>query len=170
MPYSGGIYTPPAGATNAVPGQVLQSSVWDAIFTDIAATFNDPGGRIRYFKVVARTVNFNSVADTTIPIVLPTSETRYRVTDVTISGASGTLTTATFGLFTAAAGGGVALIAGATAITVNTASANTNNNMQVVQPANPNTQSFNVANLFFRVTNPQGVAATADVSITIEPM
>jgi hypothetical protein len=37
MPFSGNTYTPPAGATNAAAGQVVQSAVWDAIFTDIAA-------------------------------------------------------------------------------------------------------------------------------------
>lgn len=50
MPFSGNTYTPPAGATNAAPGQVIQSSIWDAIFTDLAtalttlmtAANNDP--------------------------------------------------------------------------------------------------------------------------------
>jgi hypothetical protein len=37
MPFSGNLYTPPNGATNAAPGQVLQSAVWDAIFTDLAS-------------------------------------------------------------------------------------------------------------------------------------
>ena len=37
MPFSGNVYTPPTGAENAAPGQVLQSAVWNAIFTDMAA-------------------------------------------------------------------------------------------------------------------------------------
>jgi hypothetical protein len=37
MPFSGNTYTPPTGAENAAPGQVIQSAVWDAIFTDIAS-------------------------------------------------------------------------------------------------------------------------------------
>jgi hypothetical protein len=39
MPFSGNQYTPPAGALTAAPGQIVQSSVWDAIFTDMAAAF-----------------------------------------------------------------------------------------------------------------------------------
>jgi hypothetical protein len=37
MPFSGNTYTPPAGAESAAPGQVVQSAVWDAIFTDLAS-------------------------------------------------------------------------------------------------------------------------------------
>ena len=36
MPFSGNVYTPPPGAENAAPGQVVQSAVWNSIFTDIA--------------------------------------------------------------------------------------------------------------------------------------
>jgi hypothetical protein len=39
MPFSGNQYTPPAGALTAAPGQIVQSAVWDAIFTDMAAAF-----------------------------------------------------------------------------------------------------------------------------------
>lgn len=38
MPFNAaGTYTPASGATSATPGQVLQSAVWDAIFTDISS-------------------------------------------------------------------------------------------------------------------------------------
>src|SRR5271170_5972907 len=37
MPFVGPIYTPPAGAESATPGAVVQSAVWNAVFTDIAA-------------------------------------------------------------------------------------------------------------------------------------
>jgi hypothetical protein len=37
MPFSGNVYTPPLGAENAVPGAVLQSAIWNSIFTDMAA-------------------------------------------------------------------------------------------------------------------------------------
>lgn len=36
---SGGTYTPASGALNAAPGQVVQSAVWDAIFTDMTSAF-----------------------------------------------------------------------------------------------------------------------------------
>src|SRR5215467_13065813 len=34
-----GVYTPAAGALTAAPGQVVQSAVWDAIFTDMTSAF-----------------------------------------------------------------------------------------------------------------------------------
>jgi len=38
MPFnSSGVYTPPAGATTAAPGDVIRSAIWNAIFTDISA-------------------------------------------------------------------------------------------------------------------------------------
>ena len=34
---SGGVYTPASGATSAIPGGLIQSAVWNAIFTDISS-------------------------------------------------------------------------------------------------------------------------------------
>jgi len=34
-----GVYTPASGALTATPGQVVQSAVWDAIFTDMTSAF-----------------------------------------------------------------------------------------------------------------------------------
>ena len=64
----------------------------------------------------ALAVNFNSVADTQIPIILPNDYTRYKVNEIRLSGASHSLTTAQVGLFTAAAAGGAAIVAGGTAV------------------------------------------------------
>jgi hypothetical protein len=36
-----GVYTPAAGAESAAPGQVVQSAVWDAIFTDMSGSFTE---------------------------------------------------------------------------------------------------------------------------------
>lgn len=37
MPFDNtGLYTPPAGATSAVPGQTIASATWNSIFSDIA--------------------------------------------------------------------------------------------------------------------------------------
>lgn len=37
MPFnSAGTYTPASGATTAVPGQLIQSAVWNSIFTDLS--------------------------------------------------------------------------------------------------------------------------------------
>ena len=121
--------------------------------------------------VEAVAVNFNSGnTDTSIAIPIPTGFTRYRVQACVLSGASASISTATFGLFTLAAGGGTAIIAGGTAITVTASAEATNNNMQVTVPTNSNTQSFNVTPLFFRVGTAQGSAATANVTLLIEPM
>jgi hypothetical protein len=38
MPFnSSGVYTPASGATTATPGALIQSAVWNAIFTDISS-------------------------------------------------------------------------------------------------------------------------------------
>lgn len=37
MPFNGNTYTPPAGAESAAPGQVVQSAVWNNIFTDLSS-------------------------------------------------------------------------------------------------------------------------------------
>jgi hypothetical protein len=44
MPFdSTGTYTPASGATTAVPGEVIASATWNAIFTDIAAALTQLG-------------------------------------------------------------------------------------------------------------------------------
>lgn len=116
-------------------------------------------------------VNFNSAnTDNAIPIILPTGFTRYRVFAVIISGASASISTATFGVFTSTGGGGTAVIPAATAITVTTASENTNNNMQRTGPATANTQSYDATTLQFRVGTAQGSAATGKVIVEYVPV
>lgn len=123
------------------------------------------------FGYAAVGVNFNAGnTDTAIPITLPSGFTRYRVVGVVIDGASQTLTTATCGLFTAAGAGGVAIVASGSAITVSTASENTNNNQMVLALVNSNTTSFNAATLYFRVQTPQGAAATANVVVQVQAL
>lgn len=120
---------------------------------------------------ITANVNFNSAnTDTAFTITLPTGFTRYLVSSVRIAGASGTLTTATAGLFTGAGGTGTAIVTGGSAITINTASENTNNNAQNFAVTTGNTFSINAATLYFRVANPQGSAATANVVIVINPL
>jgi hypothetical protein len=122
-------------------------------------------------RVQATGVNFNSVADTAIAFTMPAGYTRLYLALATISNASHTLTTATFGVFTAASGGGVPIIASGTAITVSATTDATNNNMQ--QTGGGTTESFVAASLatpntlYFRVTNAEGTAATGDVSLEI---
>jgi hypothetical protein len=115
---------------------------------------------------VALGVDFNVPNnDTQIPLTFPPGRTRYKINLLVISGASGTLTTATCGLFTAAGGGGTAIIAGGTAITVTTAADATANNMQ--QISGSTIISATATPLFFRVGTAEGVPATANVELLV---
>ncbi len=120
---------------------------------------------------VAKNVNFNSAnTDTAIAVpTLPTGFTRYSISNVRISGASASITTATFGLYTASGGGGVPIISGQ-AITVSATADATNNNAMQISPADANTMTFLVANegtLYFRVGTAEGSAATANVELQL---
>lgn len=129
------------------------------------------GSMCQQINIRISAVNFNSAnTDNAITITLPTGFTRYRMNSLIISGASASLTTATFGLFTAAAAGGTAIVASGTAITVNTASESTNNNSQLANGANAGTMSFTETTLYFRVQTAQGSAATASVTLFIQPL
>lgn len=120
------------------------------------------GGQV---SVIA--VNFNSAnSDTTIPIVYPSGYTRFEVLALSISHASGSISVATAGLFTASGGAGTA-IAATQALTVTTASENTASNAMALNITNSQTTTFNLTQLFFRVTIAQGAAATADVTVTL---
>jgi hypothetical protein len=169
LPFASGVYSLPTG-TLATVGEVLQSAIWNTVFNDIASTFN--GLQLRQTAVFNLTaVNFNSAnTDNAISIVLPTGTSRYRINAVIISGASASISTATFGLFSATGGGGTTL-ATAQAITITSASENTNNNMQVfTNILNVNSSSYNFATVYFRVQTAQGSAATANVSFEVNPL
>src|SRR5580765_4290116 len=44
MPYnSAGVYTPPAGATDAASGDVIHSATWNTIFSDLATALTSLG-------------------------------------------------------------------------------------------------------------------------------
>ncbi len=125
-----------------------------------------------FIEFHATGINFNSGnTDTTIAITLPTGYTRYVIQSVRVYGASQTLTTATFGVFTSTGGGGTAIVASGTACTVSTATDGTSGNLQ--GPTIAAAFSFSVAgfpNLYFRVQNAQGAAATGNVLIALIAM
>lgn len=125
-----------------------------------------------FINFIASGVNFNSAnTDTAIPITLPTGYTRYIVFQVQISGASASISTATFGVFSAAGGTGTAWVASGTAISVVSASDATTNNYQSTN-ASAGSASFLVANtpnIYFRVVGAQGSPATANVIISVKP-
>lgn len=124
------------------------------------------------FKVTG--VNCNATnTDNAIPIALPAGYTRFIFNACRLDHASGTLTTMTFGVFTAAAGAGTALVASATACTITTASEGTLNNSQSPANAITSATSFTVAavpNIYFRTQTAQGSAATCDVIVVINPL
>lgn len=123
------------------------------------------------YVMKATGVNFNSTnTDTAISVVLPVGVTNYLVATVRIANASASISTATWGLFSATGGGGTAIEGAGQTISVTTAAANTNNNSMSATPTNAATQSFNFATLYFRVGTAQGSAATGDVMVTIVPI
>lgn len=126
----------------------------------------------QYIGGFATGINFNSVGDTAITIALPAGITNYRINNflVTNTGTTASLTTAQFGVFSAAAGGGTAIsaagqsMAGLTSNTVNT-----NGSILNVAPATTNGY-LNFTTLFFRITTAQGAAATGNFYIVIVPL
>lgn len=113
-------------------------------------------------------VNFNSAnTDNAIPFTMPTGFTRMMPFRFTIQNASHSLTTATLGIFSATAAGGVAIVAAGTAIALSAATDATLNNAQTVGPINNAT--FLAASLatpntvYFRTGTAEGAAATGDV-------
>jgi hypothetical protein len=124
---------------------------------------------INEFAGVANNVNFNAIADTQIPIVSPTPN--YRIAGFLIqnTGTTASLTVAQFGIFTAAAGGGTALVASGTAMSGMTSNAiNTNTNAVSFNSTQAAT-AVNYTSVFFRITTPQGAAASGNVYVWIQP-
>lgn len=129
------------------------------------------GTQVGVIGVTITGVDFNSAnTDTPVTIVLPSGFTRYRFQSIVLHGASASLTTATCGVFTDAAGAGTAIVASGTVISVSTASESTANNMQAFTVAGVSTTSWTDTAIFFRVQNPQGSAATGSVTFYYQPL
>jgi len=118
--------------------------------------------------VTARLIglNFNSAnTDSVITISLPSGRTRYWLNQITISGASGSLTNATIGVFTAPGGGGVT-VAPQQAITVSTGSNDVANNTQNI---GVNGYVFSDTTLYVHIGAAEGSPATANVALWLRP-
>lgn len=51
MPYnSAGVYTPPTGAENAAPAQIIRSATWNTIFTDLSAALTSVGAHAAWLS------------------------------------------------------------------------------------------------------------------------
>ena len=113
-------------------------------------------------NILSTAVNFNSVADTVVPIVVSTP--RWVISSIQLSGCTGSISSAHFGIFTAAGGTGTTILTNTTG-TITTASDNTANNMQLVAPTTGFTQSFTPTSVFFRVITAQGSAVTCNLNV-----
>jgi len=85
MPFnSGGLYTPASGAESAVPGGLIQSAVWNAIFTDISSALTLLGQQLYGTTMVSTSPYVPVTADTflqvnkasAVTINLPTASSR----------------------------------------------------------------------------------------------
>jgi hypothetical protein len=93
------VYTPPNGATNAFPGQIIASATWNAIFTDIANALTQVGQQQLVYlpRIISTPGTFTVAVNDRIilveasagTIVLPASATK--VNPVTIIGGSSTI-------------------------------------------------------------------------------
>jgi hypothetical protein len=152
---------------SVTPGH-LMAAVTDGVIGDAGFSFANTYSQL---QSTILGVNFNAAnTDNPISINLPAGFTRYRINRILISGASGTLTTATCSVYTQAAAAGVNIVASATACTISTNLGDTNNNMQSLTIVNQNTIALNDTTIYFRTQTAQGVAATANVSCFYEPL
>jgi hypothetical protein len=100
-------------------------------------------------------VNVNATGDTVLPII---NSTTYSVSNVVMTNASVSLTTAAAGVFTAPAAGGTAIVSNAalSALTGSTV---------VSQRTVASTAAQSGQNLYVNVGTAQGAAATVDVYV-----
>ena len=116
-------------------------------------------------------VNFNQINfDNQILINLPAGYTRWRCDRVLISGASGSISTATAGLFTATGASGTQIVSSGSAITVVSSSIDTNNNMQSMTITDQNTMALSDTAVYWRNQVAEGSTQTANVSVFYEPL
>lgn len=151
-----------------VTPQHLASWTTDGVIQDSGVTFNNTQA---FFQSTITNVNFNSAnTDNQILINLPVGFTRWRVSQVVLSGASGTLSTATCSLYTQPAAGGFAIVTSASAITITTSAIDTNNNMQVLSINDQNTLAYSDTAIYFRINGAQGNAAIGNVTVIYAPL
>ncbi len=186
MPFLNGVYTPPDGAEDAVPGEVIRSATWNTIFTDLSNALTQVGQaqvpsaqRLQatigqaLILFMSRNVNFNAATtDTGIPVVLPTGFSLFLVNNMRIinTGPTPTLSTTTCGVFTSPGGAGATIVASGTTVTIVSNQANVVNNAQALTVVNGGTEYYNTGTVYFRVQTPQGTVASANVALIVQPI
>jgi hypothetical protein len=126
-------------------------------------------GETAAFMVVAKSVNANVVADTTLAVPLPPGVSRYRVVRVTALATSLSLSAAAAALYTAASAGGTAICGPQALSGLTTSTAGAAGNAIDLTLALAAATFFTATTLYFRITTPQGAAATFDVLLHIQP-
>ena len=108
--------------------------------------------------------NMNSAnTDIAIPLLLIPG-CNFIVSSVSVNNASVSLTTATFGVFSAITGGGVAVVtAGAVLSGLTAATSNLNATLAATATTTVFNQTTQANTMYFRVGTAQGAAATADL-------
>jgi hypothetical protein len=103
--------------------------------------------------------------DIAIPLILIPGA-NFIVSGVTINNASVSLTTATFGVYSATAAGGVTIVtAGAVLSGLTVATSNLNASLAATAITTVLNQTTQSNQLYFRVGTAQGAAATADIYV-----
>ena len=101
MPFNAqGVYTPASGATTAVPGQLIQSAVWNGIFADLTSSLTFLGQQLYGSTQLTSTPYVPVTTDTflqvnfagAVTINLPTAASRngYPLAIKDVSGAANT--------------------------------------------------------------------------------
>ncbi len=123
-------------------------------------------------NVLARAVNINSLGDTPLPIVLPAGITRYRISELELvnDGVLGSLTTAKVGLYTAISQGGVTLAAQQALSSITSNAAATSGNAMQLTLTLPVAAWLTATTLYLNVGTAQGVAASVDAILRIQPL
>lgn len=124
------------------------------------------GGNTVLGKLIG--ANFNSTADQAIAITLPAGATRYAITNVWATNGSVNMTTAQGGLYSAAAKGGIVIVAATQAYTALTAAAKLQR--AVVDAAGGQVNVLTGTTIYLSLTTAQGAAATADVFVLGVPL
>ena len=121
---------------------------------------------VRRLIGVALGVNLNQTnTDIAIPLILLPG-CNFVPSAVMINNASVSLTTATFGVFSAAGGTGVTIVTASAALSsLTTATSNLNATLAATATTTVLNQATLSNTLYFRVGTAQGAAATADVYI-----